>query len=53
MVGDAGAVVGPVVAGAVVERAGYPAGFATTTVVAVVAFVCWLRTPETRPRSSS
>ena len=50
MVGDAGAVAGPVVAGAVVERAGYAAGFATTAVIAVVAFVWWWRAPETRPR---
>jgi MFS family permease len=50
MVGDAGAVAGPVVAGIVVERAGYAAGFATTAVIAVVAFVWWLRVPETRPR---
>jgi MFS family permease len=55
MVGDAGAVVGPVMAGVVVERAGYTAGFATTAVIAMMAFLCWLRTPETRPhpRSSS
>jgi MFS family permease len=50
MVGDAGAVVGPVVAGILVERAGYAAGFATTALIALVAFVCWLRVPETRPR---
>lgn len=53
MVGDAGAVVGPVVAGVVAERAGYTAGFATTAVIALMAFVCWLRTSDTRPRSSS
>jgi MFS family permease len=49
MVGDAGAVVGPVVAGVVVERAGYPAGFAKTAVIAVSAFVWWWRPPETWP----
>ena len=53
MVGDAGAVVGPVVAGAVVERAGYAAGFATTAVIAVMALVWWWRAPDTRPRSRS
>jgi MFS family permease len=45
-VGDIGAVLGPVVAGAVVEWSGYPAGFATTTVIASVSFVMWLRAPE-------
>jgi MFS family permease len=49
-VGDIGAVLGPMVAGAVVEWCGYPAGFATTSVIALVSFVMWLRAPETSPR---
>jgi MFS family permease len=47
MVGDAGAVLGPVVAGVVVDRSDYPTAFATMTVVAVVSFAAWLRAAET------
>jgi MFS transporter, DHA1 family, tetracycline resistance protein len=47
MVGYIGAVVGPVVAGVVVERAGYGAAFATTAIIAVVSLVAWLRVPAT------
>jgi MFS family permease len=50
MVGDIGAVVGPVLAAAVVELGGYPAAFATTAATAAVSFGCWLRAPETVPR---
>jgi MFS family permease len=48
MVGDLGAVVGPVVAAAVVERSGFAGGFATITLIAVLSLVAWLRAPETR-----
>jgi MFS family permease len=47
MVGDLGAVVGPVLAATVVERTGYVGAFATVTAVAAMAFVGWLRAPET------
>ena len=50
MVGDLGAVVGPVVAGLAVEWSGYAAGFATVSVIATLSFVSWLRAPETRSR---
>jgi MFS transporter, DHA1 family, tetracycline resistance protein len=45
VVGDAGAVLGPVVAGLVAEQVGYEAAFGTITIVAVVSFVGWLRVP--------
>ena len=50
MVGDVGAIIGPVLAGMIVERAGYLAAFATTAAIAVVSFGYWLRAPETSPR---
>lgn len=50
MIGDVGAVVGPVLAGMAVEQGGYPAAFALTAAVAVVSFGCWLLAPETVPR---
>ncbi len=48
MVGDVGAIIGPIVAGMIVERAGYFAAFATTAAIAVVSFVYWLRVPVLR-----
>ena len=48
MVGDVGAIIGPVVAGMIVERGGYFAAFATTAAIAVVSFVYWLRVPVLR-----
>ncbi len=50
MIGDAGAIIGPVLAGTIVEWAGYPAAFATTAAIAAVSLVYWLRVAETRPR---
>ncbi|QYN40146.1 MFS transporter [Pseudonocardia sp. DSM 110487] len=50
MVGDVGAVTGPVLAGVVAETGGYPAAFAVTAVIAAVSFVSWLYAPETLPR---
>ena len=50
MVGDLGAVVGPVVAGVVVEQSGYASAFATVSVIATASFVAWLWAPDTRPR---
>jgi MFS transporter, DHA1 family, tetracycline resistance protein len=42
LVGDLGAVAGPVVTGAVAEMFGYPAGFALTAVVVGIAGLAWL-----------
>jgi MFS transporter, DHA1 family, tetracycline resistance protein len=50
MVGDVGAVIGPVLAGLVAEVGGYPAAFASTAVVVAVSFASWVRAPETLPR---
>jgi MFS family permease len=50
MVGDVGAIIGPVLAGMIVEGAGYAAAFATTAAIAVVSFGYWLRVPETSLR---
>lgn len=47
MVGDVGAIVGPVVAGLVVEWWGYPTAFGLTAMIAAVAFLGWWRAPET------
>ena len=49
MVGDIGAIVGPLLAGLVAEALGYAAAFALTATVAAVSLGCWQRTPETRP----
>jgi MFS transporter, DHA1 family, tetracycline resistance protein len=49
MVGDAGAIIGPVLAGMIVEWAGYAAAFATTAAIAVISFAYWLRVPRTTP----
>jgi MFS family permease len=48
MVGDLGAIASPVLAGMIVERAGYFAAFATTAAIAVVSFVYWLHVPALR-----
>jgi len=50
MIGDIGAIIGPVAAGVIVEWVGYAAAFATSGAIAAVSFVYWLRVPETRPR---
>jgi MFS family permease len=49
MTADLGAIIGPVVAGALAETAGFPAAFAVTGAVALVALGFWLRAPETLP----
>jgi MFS family permease len=53
MVGDVGAIIGPIVAGMIVERVGYFAAFATTAAIAVVSFVYWRRVPVLRCRPLS
>jgi DHA1 family tetracycline resistance protein-like MFS transporter len=49
MVGDVGAISGPVLAGMVAETTGYAAAFAVTAAIAAVAFMSWLYAPETLP----
>jgi MFS family permease len=49
MVGDVGAVIGPVLAGLVTEATGYATAFALTAAIAAVSLSCWLRAPETLP----
>jgi DHA1 family tetracycline resistance protein-like MFS transporter len=49
MVGDVGAVVGPVLAGLTAQALGYPAAFATTALIAVVSLLFWATAPETAP----
>jgi len=48
MVGDIGAIIGPIAAGVIVEGVGYLAAFATTAAIAAVSFVYWLRVPALR-----
>jgi MFS transporter, DHA1 family, tetracycline resistance protein len=49
MASDLGAIIGPVLAGGLAEVAGFPAAFAVTGAVALVALGFWLRAPETLP----
>jgi MFS family permease len=46
MVGDVGAIVGPIVAGMVVGWGGYPIAFGLTAVIGVVSFTRWCSAPE-------
>jgi MFS family permease len=50
MAGDAGAVIGPVAAGFLVDSASYAAAFALAAAVLGVAALLALRSPETRDR---
>ena len=53
MAADTGAIIGPVLAGALAEAVGFPAAFALTAAVTLVALAFWSRAPETlarRPR---
>jgi MFS transporter, DHA1 family, tetracycline resistance protein len=49
MAADVGAIVGPLVAGAVAQVAGFGAAFGLTGLVGALALVLWLRAPETLP----
>ena len=49
MASDVGAILGPLVAGAVAQGFGYGPAFGLTAVVLLLALVLWLRAPETRP----
>ncbi len=52
MAADSGAIIGPVLAGALAESVGFPSAFALTAVVSLVALVFWARAPETLASSS-
>ena len=47
MVGDVGAIVGPVAAGMVAEQAGFTIAFGLTAAIAAVSFIRWCCAPET------
>ena len=47
MVGDLGAIVGPIVAGMVVKWCGYPLAFSLTAAIVVISFALWCNAPET------
>ncbi|MHA6796431.1 MFS transporter [Pseudonocardia bannensis] len=49
MAADLGAILGPVLAGAVAELSGFGAAFALTGAISALALVFWLRAPETLP----
>lgn len=49
MVQDAGTIVGPVLAGAIVDHAGYPWAFGLSGLITLLAILPWLRAPETAP----
>jgi MFS transporter, DHA1 family, tetracycline resistance protein len=53
MAADLGAIIGPVIAGALAETAGFPAALALTGVVSLIALGFWLRAPETLPGAPS
>jgi MFS family permease len=50
MTSDVGAILGPIATGLLVDQLSYPAAFALTGGIALLAAVIWLRTPETLPR---
>ncbi|GAA5129505.1 MFS transporter [Pseudonocardia adelaidensis] len=53
MAADLGAIVGPVVAGALAEVTGFGAAFVVSGAVAFLALGFWLRAPETLPAASA
>jgi MFS transporter, DHA1 family, tetracycline resistance protein len=53
MASDLGAIIGPVLAGGLAETAGFPAAFAVTGAVALVALAFWVVAPETLPAAST
>jgi MFS transporter, DHA1 family, tetracycline resistance protein len=50
MASDVGAIVGPLVAGAVAQMFGFGAAFGLTGLITALALALWLRAPETLPR---
>ena len=53
MASDIGAILGPLVAGAVAQLAGFGTAFGLTAVVLLLALVLWLPAPETLPGRSA
>jgi len=55
MSADTGAIIGPVLAGALIDFGSYPLAFGTTGLITLLAVIPWLRARETHqvPRSSS
>ncbi|CAL9624999.1 Multidrug resistance protein MdtG [Actinosynnema sp. ALI-1.44] len=53
MVGDCGAIIGPLLAGLLVDHVSYSAAFTLTGATMIVALVFWLFAPETLPREPS
>ncbi|GAA1843669.1 MFS transporter [Pseudonocardia ailaonensis] len=51
MAADVGAIVGPLVAGAVAQVAGFGWAFALTGLISLLALAFWVRAPETLPRT--
>lgn len=49
MAADIGAILGPIATGLLVDRLSYPAAFALTGAVSLLAVAVWLRAPETMP----
>ncbi len=49
MVGDIGAVIGPVVAGLLVDASGYPVALGVGAAVVLITVPLWFRAPETLP----
>ena len=49
MMGDLGSVVGPILAGVLVDSNGYPIAFGIGAVVVAATVLLWLRAPETLP----
>jgi DHA1 family tetracycline resistance protein-like MFS transporter len=50
MASDVGAIVGPLVAGAVAQMFGFGAAFGLTGLITALALALWVRAPETLPR---
>lgn len=47
MAADVGAILGPIVAGAIVEASSFATAFAVSAAIALLALLVWLRAPET------
>lgn len=52
MVQDVGAILGPILAGVIADRVGYPAAFAVTGALVMAAAVPWFSTRETLERAT-
>lgn len=52
MLGDVGAVLGPILAGLVVDLGGYQLAFTAVAIVTMTSFGVWRTAPETLPRAA-